>query len=247
MAAGVAYYAILSIFPFTLGLIAFLGYFLPAAQLEKEMLSFLNNALPFSTNIIERNVNNIIQFRHAIGLVSIALILWTITGVYGAVNKAINQVWSVRSGRNYLVQKLSDLLIAVITGILLIVSMEANALFPVLRSFRIVEASTLINYGGKLLSVLMMSVVFLLIYKFVPNRRINWNYVWPGVLFGVILFEVARNLFIVYLTNFANYEMIYGSISSVIIFLVWIYYSAIILIFGAEINSEYARMSSGSV
>ena len=71
MAAGVAYYAILSIFTFTIGLLAVLEYYLPALQLQEEMLAVLNNTLPVSSNLIERNVNNIIQFRHALGLVTI--------------------------------------------------------------------------------------------------------------------------------------------------------------------------------
>ncbi len=85
-----------------------------------------------------------------------------------------------------------------------------------------------------------IGIAFVLIYKFVPNEKIKWKYVWPGTIFGIVFFDAAKSLFVLYLANFANYEMIYGSIASVIIFLVWIYYSAIILIVGAELNSEYA-------
>ena len=247
LAAGIAYYTVLSVFPFTLGLLAVLGYYLPSVQLQEEMLSVLKDALPVSPSLIERNVSNIIQFRHALGLVSIAVLLWTIIGVFSALNRSINQAWNVQRDRNYLVRKLRDLLMAFATGVLLILSMEANALFPILRNLKIVEASSIVAFGGKLLSMLMIAIAFILIYRFVPNKRIRWKYVWPGLLFGVIFFEIARSLFVLYLANFANYEMIYGSIASFIVFLVWIYYSAIILILGAELNSEYARMSGRMV
>jgi membrane protein len=81
-----------------------------------------------------------------------------------------------------------------------------------------------------------------LLYKFVPNTKTHWRSVWPGALLAAALFELARTLFIFYLDNFANYQLIYGSITSIIILLIWIYYSAFIMILGAEFTFQYSRM-----
>ena len=240
MAAGLAYYALLSIFPFTLGLLAILGYYLPLANMQEEVLGALKNVLLLPPELIEQNVSKIIEFRNALGLVSIIILLWAISGVFGALNRSMNQAWNVQRDRNFLIRKLRDILMALSAGSLLLVSIEANSLFPILRGLGIVEASLVLDIVGKLLSMLFVGIAFVLIYKFVPNEKIKWKYVWPGTIFGIVFFDAAKSLFVLYLANFANYEMIYGSIASVIIFLVWIYYSAIILIVGAELNSEYA-------
>ena len=243
MAAGLAYFALLSMFPFTLGLLAILGYYLPLANVQEEILEALKNLLLLPPELIERNVSKIIEFRNALGLVSIILLLWAISGVFGALNRSMNQVWNVQRDRKFLIRKFRDILMALFAGSLLLISIEANSLFPILRSLGIVEASIVLDIAGKLLSMLFVGIAFTLIYKFVPNEKIRWKYIWPGAIFGIVLFDAAKSLFVLYLAHFANYEMIYGSIASVIAFLVWIYYSAIILIMGAELNSEYARMT----
>jgi membrane protein len=84
--------------------------------------------------------------------------------------------------------------------------------------------------------------IFLLIYKYVPNRKTCWRYVWPGALAGAFLFEVGKSLFVWYLQTFASYGQVYGNLASVIVLLFWAYLSALLLILGAEISSEYERL-----
>ncbi|MEE3014226.1 MAG: YhjD/YihY/BrkB family envelope integrity protein, partial [Chloroflexota bacterium] len=87
--------------------------------------------------------------------------------------------------------------------------------------------------------------VFLLLYRFVPNCKTYWRYVWTGAVVAAILFEVSKGIFMWYLANVANYELIYGSVASMMVLLSWAYVSAFILILGAEISSEYGRMRNG--
>ena len=94
-------------------------------------------------------------------------------------------------------------------------------------------------------SFVLTLAVFLLIYKFMPNTRTYWRYIWPGAVVGAVLFEAAKNLFIVYLSRFASFENVYGSLTPVIVLLLWAYISALILILGAELSSEYGRMRHG--
>jgi len=88
--------------------------------------------------------------------------------------------------------------------------------------------------GSRLLAFLLVLAVFLLLYKLVPFTKTYWHYIWPGALLAAVLFEIARTLFVFYLENFANYQLIYGSIASIIILLVWIYYSAFIMVSGGD-------------
>ena len=87
--------------------------------------------------------------------------------------------------------------------------------------------------------------VFLLLYHFVLNCKTYWRYVWTGAVVAAILFEASKGIFMWYLVNVANYELLYGSVSSMMVLLFWAYVSAYILILGAEISSEYGRMRNG--
>ena len=84
--------------------------------------------------------------------------------------------------------------------------------------------------------------LLLLLYKVIPNTRTHWHYVWPGAMLAAAFFEIAKTVFIFYLTHIANYESIYGSIGSIIALVLWLYISAFILMLGAKFSSEYGRM-----
>ena len=90
-------------------------------------------------------------------------------------------------------------------------------------------------------SFILVLAIFLLIYKFMPNTKTYWKYIWPGAVLGALLFEVAKNLFIFYLER-STYQSIYGSVTPVIVLLLWAYVSSLILLAGAELSSEYGRM-----
>jgi membrane protein len=90
-----------------------------------------------------------------------------------------------------------------------------------------------------------MFFVFILIYKTMPMTKTYWRDVWPGALFSTVAFELARTFLGVYLVRFSHVELVYGSIASIIILLIFAQYVAFILIIGAEISSEYSRLRLG--
>jgi membrane protein len=78
------------------------------------------------------------------------------------------------------------------------------------------------NVGARFFAFLASLAIFLVLYKFIPNTKTYWRFVWPGAVLAAILFEIAKSLFVLYLDRFANYEQVYGSVGSVIALLVWI-------------------------
>jgi membrane protein len=243
-AAGVAYYAILSIFPLLLGLIAVFGLFLPSVNLQDELLNFIGNNLPGATDILRQNIMSIIRLRSILGVLSIVVLFWSGSTMFSAISLTINRAWDIRRYRPFFIRKASELGMALSTGILFLLSLGASAIISILRGVFDLPAAKLIivDVGSRLVAFLLILAVFLLLYKLIPNTRTYWRYVWPGALLAAILFEIARTLFVFYLENFANYQLIYGSIASIIVLLVWIYYSAFIMILGAEFTFQYGRM-----
>jgi membrane protein len=232
----------LSIFPLLLFLISIMGFFLPSETVRQTVSVTIQRALPASTELIEQNINNIIRFRGLSGIFSIIALLWSDSNLFSAIGRAVKRAWDIRQDRKFYIRKLRDIGLVLGTGILLILSMLFSVAINFISDFDNAILFWLVNIGSKLIAFLFVLIVFLLIYKYMPNTRTSWKSTWPGALLAAILFELGRIMFILYLTQYASYERVYGSLASVIVLLFWIYISAIIMILGIEFNSEYARM-----
>ena len=244
-AAGVAYYAFLSIFPLLLGLIAIFGFFLPSANLQDALLNYVGDNIPGATNILKQNITSIIELRGAMGVLSIVIFFWGASAMFGAISLAINRAWDIsRYRRSFFTRKASELGMVSGIGILFLLSLGTSAIISIIfRALKLPAADlVIVNAGSRLVAFLLILAVFLLLYKLIPNTSTYWRDIWPGALLAAILFEIARTLFIFYINNLANYQLIYGSIASIIVLLVWIYYSAFIMILGAEFTFQYGRM-----
>jgi membrane protein len=252
LAAGIAYYTILSLFPLILGLLALASFFISPQTANDWMMDFFRQNLPTSTDLLEQNLNNIYRFQSVAGLGSLVALFWTASNMFAAISRSINRARDIHQDRPFLVQKARHLTMAVATGLLMPLSVAVaagRAFIDDLVPSVVEEIPFLQSIGSMVitsfLSFLVALVVFAMIYKYMPNTRTYWSYILPGAILAAFLFEVAKQAFIIYLNNFANYQDIYGSLASVIILLVWIYYLALILVLGAEFSSEYARMRRG--
>ena len=243
-AAGVAYYAILSIFPLLLGIVAVLGFFLPSVNFQEELLGFIGENVPGATEILKLNIVSIIELRNVMSVLSIVILFWGSSAMFTAISLAINRAWGVTLFYSFFIRKPRELGIAISTGILFFLSLGTTAVVSILRAvFDYPPAvPVLVDLGGRLVAFLLILAVFLLLYKLIPNVKTYWRYIWPGAILASVLFEIARTLFVFYLENFANYQLIYGSLAPFVILLVWIYFSAFVTILGAEFTSQYSRM-----
>lgn len=245
MAAGIAYYAVLSLFPLLLGLIAIFGLVLPSETVQQELFEFFERNLPGAVDVLEENIEQVIRLRGAIGAVSLVLLFWSASAMFGAIGRSINRVWDVHKDRPFYIRKVRDLGMALGTGILFLLSVGATAIFSILRATELSVGGIAVDVAARLLAFLFSLGIFLVLYKIMPNTKTYWRYVWPGAVLAAVLFEIAKTLFVFYLDRFASYEMVYGSVASVIILLFWIYISAYILILGGEFSAEYGRMREG--
>ena len=249
MAAGVAYYALFSIFPLLLGMISVLGFFLESGDVQERIVSFTSGFLPGSEQLIENNIDAVLGFRSALGFFSLVGLLWSGSAMFGALNRAINRAWDIHTDRPIYIGKPRQLLMAVSVGILFALSVSSAAVVRTagdLSKFDVPVLRLLVDTGGQVLlqafSLCLVILIFLVMYKFMPNTKTYWKYIWPGAITGAVLFEIAKNLFILYLERWSSYQSVYGSIAPVIVLLLWAYVSSLIILLGAEICSEYERM-----
>lgn len=240
MAAGVAYYGFISIFPLLLGIIALLGIFLKSEAFQESLINFFATYLPGSTDILQQNIESVIRLRGTLGVISVLFLIWSGSTMFGAIRRAVNRAWGIHKSRPFYIAKALDLAMAFSVATLFLLSLGGTTLLQIVGQADIpFVGNPAINAGALLLALVFSFLIFLLIYKLLPLTRTRWRYTWPGALLATILFEVAKNGFLFYLGRFANYEAVYGSLGSIIVLLLWIYISAFILIFGAEFTFQY--------
>jgi len=177
-------------------------------------------------------------------------ILTVLVGVSGAFNElqdSANLIWKVDTSKTSfwtfaLTQRLWSFLLVVATGFLMLGFLLVSAGLSVAEKFlsEILPASTLrleaVNFG---VSFCMITIMFALIFKFVPDTRVEWRDVWPAAAFTSLLFTMGKWAIGLYLGHSAL-ASVYGAAASLAIFLIWVYYSAQILLFGAELTHAYA-------
>lgn len=98
-----------------------------------------------------------------------------------------------------------------------------------------IDATVFASVGGRVASFVFISMMVSLLYKVVPYERPGWREILPGALVAALLFEAGKALFVLYLDNVSSLEAVYGSLTSVIVLLLWLYFSARVLLFGAEL------------
>ena len=249
MAAGVAYYALFSIFPLIIGMITVFSYFLDSEQIQVQITGAVGGFLPGSEQFVHDNIEGILNIRSALGLFSLVGLLWSGSAMMGALDRAINRAWDIHTDRPFYIGKPRHILMVISVGVMFPISMSSAAVVRTaqeLPRFDLPIIGFVVNNMGYFIlqgvSFSLMLVIFLMLYKMIPNTKTYWRYIWPGALLAAILFETSKNLFILYLERFASYQNVYGSLAPVIVLLLWAFVSSFIVLMGAEISSEYERL-----
>ena len=255
LAASLSFYAALSLAPLLIIVLGIAGLVFgreaATGQLVAEMQMFFGyqRAQIFQDIIASAH-------RPASGLVSTivgtVVLLFGASGVFSALQDGLNTVWNVRrKGERGLVGVIKHqfLSFAMVFGIgfLLLVSLVISALLSALGDnlFRGVAAPAIaVEIGNFILSFLFLTILFALMYKVLPDVEIGWNDVWIGALITALLFSLGKLGLGIYLGR-STFASAYGAAGSFVVILVWIYYSAQIVFFGAELAQVYA-ISSGS-
>lgn len=168
-------------------------------------------------------------------------------GVFGQLQDALNTIWEVmpRPGAGLaglLKDRLLSLTMVFGVGFLLLVSLVISAAMTALGTWlggMFSDVMSLLNTLNFLVSLGITTLLFALVFKFVPDAKIAWKDVWAGAAITSLLFTVGKSLIGLYLGN-AGIGSTYGAAGSLVVLLLWVYYSAQILFFGAEFTQVYA-------
>jgi membrane protein len=253
-AAAITYYLLLSIFPLLIVIVAVLGLLARDPDFQIEVVDLIVRQLPSGSGVrdqVDTIINGIARPRSGlVGLVAFVGALWTASGVFGALRRALNNAFDVPMKRSYFRGRLRDLASVAAVVVLVIASTALTVTLALLRSYlsRWFDGA-LSNVGGGLIFLLLPLVLsfafFLLLYRLIPNHTLRWGELWLGALIAAVAFELAKALFTIYLATFASYDEVYGALGSLIALLVFIFIVANITILSAEIASEVAKARAG--
>ena len=187
----------------------------------------------------------------ALGIVGLIGMGWAGLAMFGSIRKSLNIAWDTDVHRPVVQQKLFDLLMMVGLGTLMASSVGATIALSTLRALSadlgpFSEGTRFIwTVVPLLVPALMSFIMFVIVYRIVPNVRHSFRDVWPGALLAAVLFEILKNGFAIYVANFNNYAGAYGALGGILLFLLFVYLSANILLIGAELAAEYPRVLRG--
>ncbi|KYD03508.1 YihY/virulence factor BrkB family protein [Heyndrickxia sporothermodurans] len=242
LAAQLAYFFLLSLFPLLLFIVSLLPY-LPI-DLD-DILNVLRNFAPKQTlKMIESNLADILNNRRT-SLLSFGIIatLWSASKGMNAITKALNRAYEVKETRSAIVARAMSVLLTLamifvfLLALLLPVFGEYIG-FYIFKLFGLSEQFTHIWTALRwVISPLILFVVFVGIYYFAPNKKIKCLAVFPGAVIATVGWAVVSLGFSFYVSNFGHYSTTYGSLGGIIVLMLWFYFSGIILIVGGEINA----------
>lgn len=259
LASSLSYYAIFSVAPLIIVVIAIAGSLFGEAAARGQIISQIQGAVgPEGAAFIQTLLQNASYGGPGTGItasiVGVVILLFGATGLFVELQDALNTIWNVTTKPNlgvkdFIRKRILSFLMILSIGFLLLVSLIISAVLSALSHF----ASAVPFELGALWHVVNLSiffgavvVLFATIYRLLPDVKIAWSDVWFGSIITSILFMIGRSLLGLYLSNTA-FNSTYGAAGSLIIFLVWFYYSAQILFFGAELTQVYARLHGSRI
>jgi membrane protein len=248
-AASIAYYALLSLFPCFLLAFAFLGSLTDDVNDRAAVFSFILQYFPLQFEFVARQLDAFRDGRTTFGVAGTITLVWGALGVFGAVSTAVNHAWGVGKPRSYWRHKLFSFLMLCVAGVALLAAVllvsatqvvgaswfaVVLARFPglgVLRSFAVRYASTLLFIG-----------VVGIVYYVVPSVKVRFRDVWVGAVVTGLLWRGTLIVFSWYVRDMTRFTRVNGSVAVVIVFLIWVYAQAVILLYGAEFTVSYTRL-----
>jgi membrane protein len=236
LASALAFSVLLSMIPFCILLLSVLGtWFSIDAQMADHLGRYLQALTPAVGPDVARRLLGVIGDQRATGLAALAGLAWTTTMIFSSLRIGLNAVFGVAKARGTLRGLGVDLLLMLLSGTMLLASLLLTSGIALLER-RGVEIGPLAILALKYTLPLLFAVLMcFMLYKIGPNRKVPTVPALVGASVTGVLWEAAQHLFGWYVLHLGRYSLIYGSVSTTAIFIVWIYYSAAILLLGAEI------------
>ncbi|MBI5649611.1 MAG: YihY/virulence factor BrkB family protein [Chloroflexi bacterium] len=242
LAASLAYYALLALFPFMLFILALASPFLESDAAIRAVAGFVVAYVPTGAAMIRTALQEVVKARGAVSLIAALGFIWSASGVFDLIQLGINRAFCVERHRSLVRQRVVSFAMIVIAGALFALSFLSTTAIRVGIHYRVLPRRDLaIDIVPVLFATAIAFFVFAALYRFLPyGILVRWRDVWLGAFVAAGLWEIAKLGFAWYVTNFALLNLVYGSLGAMIALMIWGYVTAAIMLFGAQIVATQA-------
>lgn len=252
LAGGIAFNILLGAVPFLLLLVSLFGFVLRARVPDPQQaaIDYVFAILPTSPSLeryVREEIGTLLEGTTGFSIVGVLLLVWVSTRLFGSLRSALRNVFDVQEDRGIIQGKIFDAKMVLVAGTLFLANTTITVLLEAVQTYGIellglregATVHTLQVLYAQLLAYAFIFLMFLLIYRFLPARRIPWRIAFVSAVFSSVVFELLKSAFAWYVAYLANYRTTYGYLTSLVVLVFWIYYSAVVFVLGGEVGQIY--------
>jgi len=247
LAGAISYHVLFAIIPLMTLLLAILGMFVrdPASQ-----QAMTERVLPLasglgSNNLVLASLRAISSQTQTLTIIGVLGLIWSSAGIFGTLRSALDIAWDVTSKRSFIADTLLNLGALIGLAVLFALSLGGTIFLSMLQTPRTLSiplvsglSQPVLTVLGYALPALFTFIAFLVLYRYIPDVRHGVGDVVGGALLATVLFEALKFGFAWYVAHMSRYQSLYGALGGVMLFMLWTYLSALVMLFGAEIAAE---------
>ncbi|MCP4291025.1 MAG: YihY/virulence factor BrkB family protein [bacterium] len=249
MAAQIAFYAMMGLFPFMIFLLSFVSTFPLGEKLQPLLFDSLEDQMPVEAAQYVTDIVMELIPEHNQGLLSFGLLagLWGASMAIGALITTINRAYNIRPRRNIVTQKILSIVLTLGLSGLWLVALSIVLVGPgwTQEAFQYLgiasETNTFFTSVRLPMAFFLNLVALSILYYVAPEAKQRFVWILPGAFTSTILWLLASSVFRIFLANFGHYNKTYGSLATVVILMIWLWISGLIFLLGAEINALMRR------
>jgi len=240
-AAAIAYFSIFSLFPLTLLSITIASLRLGSLMDYHKIVNRLEFFAPALGLLLGKNFDDIILARGPITVVAFIGLIWSASTIFFTFTQTLNRIWNTKRRRPVWKRRgLSILFVLIFVGPILFLASFASSLLTNLMTWVPENLVQILSGTGIILSVLLDISLFMAIYMVLPHGASTWPEILPGAIAAGLLWEIAKKAFLVFVTTYISISnLVYGSVTAIIAFMLWAYLSGLIFVFGASLSVSY--------
>lgn len=256
--ASLSYYTVFSIAPLLIIVITMSGLFFGREAVQGEVYGNLNDLIG---SVAAIQIQDVIKNTHLTGnsfvasVISIVVLLVASTTVFGEIQDSLNKIWGLRIKTKkvwwkLIITRLLSFSLIVSLGVILIISVLLNTLLSAFGNYldRVLHVSSIhfIEVADYTIGFIVSAILFSLLFKILPDAKIRWKDVLIGGFVTAIFFTIGKFGISFYLSK-SSLTSVYGAAGSIVVLMLWVYYSSIILYLGAEFTKVYAKLYGGKI
>jgi membrane protein len=223
-------------------------YFVDGSEASARVAELISSAFPVSRNLVDMNLNRILVIRNSVGALGLIVLMWSGTSAFAMMVHQINSAWPKSEQRNFFERRLIGLAMLIIIILVLFLLMLSSTLLNVLVRYsqsvpglELLFSTGLWNFGAKVMYWVVPFIFFYSLYRIIPMGRVPIRSAGISAAGITIMWRISSNIFQWYLgSGLARYDVIFGSLSAIVILMLWVYISSLILFFGAHLCAASA-------